>query len=134
VPITGLDKDRFPEFYNEGEDAWVWHLNRLALRGADLSRVGASGNGGQLLMVIPELELVVVFTAGNYGQVRPSITLSLRRLLLQAAPRCSVRHLKILPRAARPLASSSLRKRRSRSFGDQCLKAPAAAALHNRSR
>jgi len=30
---------------------------------------GASGNGGQLLIVIPEADMVVVFTAGNYGQV-----------------------------------------------------------------
>jgi CubicO group peptidase (beta-lactamase class C family) len=28
----------------------------------------ASGNGGQFLVVIPELEMVVVATAGNYGQ------------------------------------------------------------------
>jgi hypothetical protein len=28
----------------------------------------ANGNGGQLLLVIPDLGLVVMFTAGNYGQ------------------------------------------------------------------
>jgi CubicO group peptidase (beta-lactamase class C family) len=27
----------------------------------------AAGNGGQIFMAIPELDLVVVFTGGNYG-------------------------------------------------------------------
>jgi CubicO group peptidase (beta-lactamase class C family) len=65
---TGLDKETFPEFYGEGEDAWAWHLNRLTSGGRTYREYEASGNGGQLLMVIPGLDLVVVFTAGNYGQ------------------------------------------------------------------
>jgi len=65
---TGLDKDRFREFYNEGEEAYAWHLNRLRSGDRMYREYEVSGNGGQLLMVIPELELVVVFTAGNYGQ------------------------------------------------------------------
>jgi hypothetical protein len=28
----------------------------------------AGGNGGQVFMAIPELDLVVAFTGGNYGQ------------------------------------------------------------------
>jgi CubicO group peptidase (beta-lactamase class C family) len=65
---TGLEKDRFPEFYGEGDDAWAWHLNQLRSSERTYREYEATGNGGQLLMVIPELDLVVVFTAGNYGQ------------------------------------------------------------------
>jgi CubicO group peptidase (beta-lactamase class C family) len=65
---TGLDKERFPEFYGEGEDAWGWHLNRLHSGERTYREYEATGNGGQLLMVIPDLGLVVVFTAGNYRQ------------------------------------------------------------------
>jgi CubicO group peptidase (beta-lactamase class C family) len=65
---TGLDKETFPEFYGEGEDAWAWHLNQLKSGDRTYREYEASGNGGQLLMVIPDLEMVVVFTAGNYRQ------------------------------------------------------------------
>jgi CubicO group peptidase (beta-lactamase class C family) len=65
---TGLDEESFSEFYGGGEDAWAWHLNRLTYGERTYREYEASGNGGQLLMVIPELELVVVFTAGNYMQ------------------------------------------------------------------
>ena len=65
---TGIDKETFGEFYGEGEDSWAWHLNKLTSGERTYREYEASGNGGQLLMVIPELELVVVFTAGNYGQ------------------------------------------------------------------
>jgi CubicO group peptidase (beta-lactamase class C family) len=65
---TGLDKDLFGEFYGEGEDAYAWHLNQLTSGERTYREYEASGNGGQLLMVIPELELVVVFTGGNYRQ------------------------------------------------------------------
>ena len=65
---TGLAEETFGEFYGGGEDSWAWHPSQLKSGDRTYREYEASGNGGQLLMVIPELELVVVFTAGNYRQ------------------------------------------------------------------
>jgi hypothetical protein len=65
---TGLDEEAFGEFYGGGEDSWAWHLNQLKSGERTYREYEASGNGGQLLMVIPELEMLAVFTAGNYMQ------------------------------------------------------------------
>jgi len=63
---TGLDSTQFPEFYNKAWDGYAWHLSELHSGERTYREYEASGNGGQLLMVVPELDLVVVFTAGNY--------------------------------------------------------------------
>ena len=50
----------------KGTDGYNWHT--MAIKSGDRSfrQYEANGNGGQLLMVLPELDLVVMFTAGNY--------------------------------------------------------------------
>lgn len=48
-------------------DGYAWHLYSLTAGDRAWREYEANGNGGQLLIVVPELELVVVFTAGNYG-------------------------------------------------------------------
>jgi CubicO group peptidase (beta-lactamase class C family) len=65
---TGLAPDRFADFYFPGEDGYAWHIAHLHTPGRDYRAYGAGGNGGQLLIVVPELDLVVAFTGGNYGQ------------------------------------------------------------------
>lgn len=65
---TGLDLSQFPDFYFEGEDAYAWHLNGVRSGERTYRVYAASGNGGQLLIVVPELDLTVVFTGGNYRQ------------------------------------------------------------------
>jgi CubicO group peptidase (beta-lactamase class C family) len=49
-----------------------WYLGEVAFNGPEGRRragwIGAIGNGGQRLIVFPQLELVVVITAGNYNQ------------------------------------------------------------------
>ena len=50
-----------------GTDGYDWHLNDIKLGDRVFKQYDASGNGGQLIMVVPELDLVVMFTAGNYG-------------------------------------------------------------------
>ena len=65
---TGLDPSQFSDFYIGGADGYAWHL--LGVRSGEKTYrdYGASGNGGQLLIVVPELDLAVVFTGGNYLQ------------------------------------------------------------------
>jgi CubicO group peptidase (beta-lactamase class C family) len=65
---TGLDPKEFPNFYVPSVDAYAWHLTELRSEEHTYRGYLAAGNGGQLLIVLPELELAVVFTAGNYRQ------------------------------------------------------------------
>ncbi|HET7460065.1 MAG TPA: serine hydrolase [Longimicrobium sp.] len=48
-------------------DGLGWHLNQVRAGGRVFREYEANGNGGQLLMVLPELDLAVVVTAGNYN-------------------------------------------------------------------
>lgn len=65
---TGLSPDQFQMFYGEGDDGYAWHLGQLRVGGRSYREYAATGNGGQLLIVVPELDLTVVFTGGNYLQ------------------------------------------------------------------
>jgi CubicO group peptidase (beta-lactamase class C family) len=52
----------------ESWDGYGWHLNILHAPGHDYPDYEATGNGGQLLIVVPDLDLAVVFTAANYNR------------------------------------------------------------------
>ena len=54
-----------PDDYGYG-----WHLDEIAARGRTYPAIVAGGNGGELLVVVPELDLAVVITGGNYGDFR----------------------------------------------------------------
>jgi CubicO group peptidase (beta-lactamase class C family) len=49
---------------------YLWWRTRFPHRGSQVSAVFAGGNGGQYIFVFPELELVAVFTGGNYNSKR----------------------------------------------------------------
>jgi CubicO group peptidase (beta-lactamase class C family) len=65
---TGLTPEQFPNYYGESEDGYAWHLSKQTIGTHTYRTYGGGGNGGQMFIVIPDLELVVVFTGGNYGQ------------------------------------------------------------------
>jgi CubicO group peptidase (beta-lactamase class C family) len=65
---TGLDSTAFGEFYGRGADGFAWHLSRLDTGTRTVNAYSATGNGGQLLVVVPAYDLAVVFTAANYQQ------------------------------------------------------------------
>ncbi len=65
---TGLDAAVFPEFYLEGSDGYAWHSYGVSTGERVYKEYEATGNGGQLLIVVPDFDLVVVLTGGNYRQ------------------------------------------------------------------
>ena len=65
---TGLSDEDFGNFYIRGADGLAWHLGSLKAMDRSYRTYSAVGNGGQLLIVVPEADLVVLFTGGNYGQ------------------------------------------------------------------
>jgi CubicO group peptidase (beta-lactamase class C family) len=65
---TGISEADFGNSYGRGHDGLAWHVNPTMSGGRNYASYEATGNGGQVLVVIPELELAVVFTGGNYMQ------------------------------------------------------------------
>ena len=50
----------------QSADGYAWHRSVLKVGDRTYQEYEANGNGGQFVMVVPELDLVVTFTAGNY--------------------------------------------------------------------
>ena len=50
---------------------YLWWLGRSRLNGREVHWVGALGRGGQSIRIVPELDLVVVVTAGYYQDYSP---------------------------------------------------------------
>lgn len=65
---TGLDAERFAQTITRGADGFAWHRYGVRVGDRRIDSYEASGNGGQLLIMVPDYDLVVVITGGNYGQ------------------------------------------------------------------
>ncbi|MEM7612853.1 MAG: serine hydrolase domain-containing protein [Pseudomonadota bacterium] len=65
---TGRDQAQFDRSYFGGTDGLAWHLHDIVTEDRRYASYEASGNGGQMIIVVPELSLTVVMTGGNYGQ------------------------------------------------------------------
>lgn len=63
---TGLTAEEFSNFYNGGVDGYAWHLQSITAGDRTYRAYLATGNGGQVLVIVPELDLTVLFTGGNY--------------------------------------------------------------------
>jgi CubicO group peptidase (beta-lactamase class C family) len=56
------------DFDANHEYGYGWHINQLTVGNRVFRTYSAGGNGGQIVMVIPELDLVVGFNGGSYGE------------------------------------------------------------------
>lgn len=70
IPIspetTGMTPETFQNSYFGGSQAYIWIVNSIEVGERSYTSYQASGNGGQLLIVVPELDLAVGITGGNY--------------------------------------------------------------------
>jgi CubicO group peptidase (beta-lactamase class C family) len=65
---TGMAGEAFRDNYYEVDEGWAWHM--IGVKSGDRVHPAyhSNGNGGQLLLVLPQFDLAVMFTAGNYRQ------------------------------------------------------------------
>jgi len=55
----------------DGRYGYLWWLARYRINGRDVDCVAAQGRGGQYIRIVPDLDLVVVVTAGYYEDYSP---------------------------------------------------------------
>jgi CubicO group peptidase (beta-lactamase class C family) len=68
---------------------YLWWLGRVRANGRDFHWIGALGRGGQSIRIVPELDLVVVVTAGYYQDYSPrafQVQFGVFRDVLRAIP------------------------------------------------
>ncbi|HYL99918.1 MAG TPA: serine hydrolase, partial [Blastocatellia bacterium] len=58
-------EDRFGVDHQYG---WGWHIHHLKVGGKTYVEYESGGNGGQLVLIIPQLDMVVGMTGGAYGE------------------------------------------------------------------
>jgi CubicO group peptidase (beta-lactamase class C family) len=59
-----------PRFGVDHEYGWGWHIHHLKVGDRAYTEYESGGNGGQLVAILPELDMVVGFTGGAYGEFR----------------------------------------------------------------
>jgi CubicO group peptidase (beta-lactamase class C family) len=67
VEASTTEHSRFAPDHSYG---YGWHLHTFHAGGRDYREYAAEGNGGQFVIVLPELDLTVAITAGNYGDFK----------------------------------------------------------------
>ncbi len=60
APMMDIDLDH--------QYGYGWHINPLKVGDRIYRSFAAGGNGGQIVMVIPELDMVIGFNGGSYGE------------------------------------------------------------------
>jgi CubicO group peptidase (beta-lactamase class C family) len=63
-----LSTHRYSGYSPEHGYGLAWHLFQIKVGGRPYVEFEAQGNGGQVVSVIPELDLTVLFTTGNYDE------------------------------------------------------------------
>jgi len=65
---TGVTGDAFRQAYYDEDEGYAWHHINVKSGDKTYRAYHGNGNGGQLLLVVPQFDLVAMFTAGNYRQ------------------------------------------------------------------
>ncbi|MCH9693423.1 MAG: beta-lactamase family protein [Gammaproteobacteria bacterium] len=65
---TGMTSEDFGNSYFGGATAYEWRIDEVRAGDTTYASYEATGNGGQILLVVPDLDLVVLFMGGNYRQ------------------------------------------------------------------